>query len=524
MENDLNLKVQTQITLDEDVSLEKLKFLIDLGIEEERLDYKESLDLSEKNKKKAKIDLVCDLIAMSNTDGGYVIIGVKELSPKGKYQLESVSKDCLNQITQEKMIEFMANYVDAKVKLIIKSHVIEEKDIILIYVSKSKILTPFKLDGQSGNNEIKFRSGDIYVRHGATSTKAKHEDLIKFIESIRLDERRKLSNETKGTVQIINRLDKLLEVFTGSSPSYSDFDILVNTNEAIEDYVFYQSNKNDIALKRLISKYFKKLRADIKTLENIDDPNTINERLSLGIPTSLEKIIPIWNALNETKNENISLKIADEIYDLWLFVFEINDQFLNPKNKLTIHSLIIQLVYLLISISIKNNNPQLSLLLIKRKAENSEYGIHRNSYWFRYVLTWLSRTDRLKIASLIQLSFDNYKENEYVKSIFEQNEQLFKYLTQADFLQCLNSMIDKDIKDKDCWPSFRLHKKIHVIPIIEDIIKNGNNKWIDKVENKVLSDCLIYFDEYTAGGIRFNWSWDFGYASSKTISEIIKPN
>jgi len=65
---DEEIRAKTQIVVDGDLSPERMRSLTELGREEERLDYKKFLDISSKSaQKRAKVELVCDLVSMANT-------------------------------------------------------------------------------------------------------------------------------------------------------------------------------------------------------------------------------------------------------------------------------------------------------------------------------------------------------------------------------------------------------------------------------------------------------------------------
>ena len=70
----------SRVVVDGDLSAERLLVLIGLCVEEERLDYKNEYNLSGSKNTKDKVELVRDIVAMANTYGGYIVLGVHEIT------------------------------------------------------------------------------------------------------------------------------------------------------------------------------------------------------------------------------------------------------------------------------------------------------------------------------------------------------------------------------------------------------------------------------------------------------------
>jgi len=64
--------------LDGDLPEEKIISLIRLGGEKESLDYKRSYDLTGKKVTKVELEMLAEVVAMANTSGGYIVLGVDE--------------------------------------------------------------------------------------------------------------------------------------------------------------------------------------------------------------------------------------------------------------------------------------------------------------------------------------------------------------------------------------------------------------------------------------------------------------
>jgi len=208
----VNSEITPQIVLDGDLSKEKIEKILSLGHEKNCLDYKEKFDFCSKNAlKKSKIDLLCDIISMANGGGGYIIIGVNEDKNTGKFKMVGVNEDNIKKITQENIQSWLEKYAIKTVDFALKVNEINKKNTIAIFVNGSLLPVPFRVDGQykesNGNEITKFRSGEIFVRHGSKSERANYADIINFMEKVREDERKKGAPIVGRHREMISRLD-----------------------------------------------------------------------------------------------------------------------------------------------------------------------------------------------------------------------------------------------------------------------------------------------------------------------------
>src|SRR6266540_7070461 len=75
---DLDIHLAPQVVVDGDLSEAKLRTLIARNGEEDVLDYKRSYDLAGSKATKDKLEAARDIVAMANTRGGYIVIGIDE--------------------------------------------------------------------------------------------------------------------------------------------------------------------------------------------------------------------------------------------------------------------------------------------------------------------------------------------------------------------------------------------------------------------------------------------------------------
>lgn len=501
------IEIFSQVLLDEDVSVSKVEYLISLQNEEERLDYKEDLDFSTKaTSNKSKIDIVCDIVSMANTDGGYIILGVKQ--DAGNFKTCGVCEEVLAFCTPENLSNQLMNFVDAPPKTIVRSHEINGSCIVCIYIAKSKISLPFKQDGQyhedGKNNRYKFYKGDIYVRHSAKSEKASYNDIIKHFEAIRKDERIKVMENSTNFSHVVSRLDSIVSLLGGSPSIPLDINLIILDNDDLEDkfYGLINNQNRKRHFNKIVSRHFNSLKEKLKQQEETYDQVGLSENLNRILFSYLEKIIPIWVAASHANDQNSLEFITDKLYDLYEDCFTFSGALLNKNPNVIILSEIIKIINLLGAISLQYQNRSILEKLIRREGDIGT-GREIPGYWFRYVLTWLSRCNLIKIPDLIGLAFDQFKDNNYVKEIFDNQEILQRRLIQFDFLQCIDTVINVDMH-MAAYPSFKFYSK----DIIEVFIRSYfiHYAYTEDYLQKVVK-AIEVLNHYKLGG-KHDYRWD----------------
>lgn len=521
MENrNLKIEPKSRISIDEDLSFDKINYLINLGIEEERLEFKQKYDFSTKaSSKKSKIDLVCDIVSMANTFGGYILVGFKEKDDHS-FDLIGVGIDIIKKLSQEDIINIITNFIDARIKVGVKTHKKNGNTIISIFVAPSKILIPFKQDGQhekDGTIEVKFKAGEIFVRHGAISRKANYLDIVRFVEMIRKDEREKLAFDFNINYKLINRFDQLISVIGNKPSDFKEFEI--SNHSFIEIEMHFAQTLNEVKYqlinKRSINQFFADFKKELINEESNLDTDIIKENVDRIFQKYLDKVIPVWNALNIFNEYKMAKLVSGQLFSLYNFIHGLKGSYINLSDlKLLLQARIVYLIMVLGSISIAENKLSFTPMLIKRKGIENESLEHL--YWFRYILIWLSRRSLLNLADLIGLAYENYKDAKYLLNVLESYENILKYMCQFDYLQCLQTYID-GLNDKDCWPSFKFYDKKLVEGFIGEIIDDSKkDNWLGLEGEKKLANCIQRLEDYTPGPDYF-WK----YSNNKWVDPNI---
>lgn len=161
-----------KITLVSKESIIKIKDL-ELKSEISDLDYKEVYSISET---KDKIEISKDILAFSNSKGGYIIYGVNN-----DYEWIGLDNRSDNDTDEANISNVLDNYIDGHIEFITNTVEIEGLYFFIIYVFPNKNITPFKKDGQynktawkqtKSKNITVFKKGDVYCRRGSRSIKA----------------------------------------------------------------------------------------------------------------------------------------------------------------------------------------------------------------------------------------------------------------------------------------------------------------------------------------------------------------
>lgn len=163
------------IVVDGQITVERVNDLVKRARESAKLDYKAELadDASQ------KVELAKDLVAMANTAGGYLIVGVADDGRLLGLPPAAASK--IDEATIRKQVEA---YIGTSLEIFVDCPVnCDGKDVGVLTVLRSPH-SPlvFERDGQyqlPGQNKSKtvFRAGDVFVRHGSASERWNQDDI-----------------------------------------------------------------------------------------------------------------------------------------------------------------------------------------------------------------------------------------------------------------------------------------------------------------------------------------------------------
>jgi hypothetical protein len=159
-----------------ELSLNRLLCLLESPCEMANLDFKETIDIT---KSRDRVELAKDVLAMANSGGGHIVIGVEDTTR----HLTGIGPEIAATLRYAKTVnDQLAKYCGGYIKVLVAQHVIQDPlkgsiRLALIYVPSATSKIPAQDNGVCPHPENPtkqmwiFRRGDVYVRKGDESVK-----------------------------------------------------------------------------------------------------------------------------------------------------------------------------------------------------------------------------------------------------------------------------------------------------------------------------------------------------------------
>jgi hypothetical protein len=195
------------MNLDSNLNDNVINELLNASVEHEHLDYKEDLDI---NTTFGIVSIAKDMLAMSNSGGGNIVIGVdKNFNKKGL--------DLSFRVDEADFRNKISKYFNPKIGFAFKEFTrdinnIQRKFAIISILPSDELVLPIK-DGnyeRNGRQMCEFRCGDIYIRDGSESKRADYFEVRRIINRLVFD--KKIETQKR----FIESINKIIEV--GSIP------------------------------------------------------------------------------------------------------------------------------------------------------------------------------------------------------------------------------------------------------------------------------------------------------------------
>jgi hypothetical protein len=534
--NDRLFLSQSSVILDEDISPEKLRTLISLNREQNTLDYKQEYDLSSTHH---KVELACDVVAMANSEGGYIVIGVAEPSDScHSFSPCGLNQDQLHHLDQTEIYQQVSRYISAPVEIQLQIHSLPEYDgkvFALLHVKQSRELPiVFSKDGQyerGGRTKSRFSAGEIFVRRGAASVRADQNDMRRIISHIRRREKNIWTEEILG----IKALTRKVELLLGEISESTDRVEVTSQRRTYDDAMFYVSNEafehhimdliedgNELGIRRYLQQaapiFIRHLVA--LSASQVDEIQRTKDNLLIPI---LDNLLVIGNIAVEYNQYKYFQPVVSLFKELYISASDIDfpetmdeEAFFSPS--WLWQELIIR-VYALGAVLIKNEAfDWVSHLALVNVPDYSG----REMIWTRHALMVLSREKRTGHPSLCPITISYIRESDYLSLRFLDNEdRIIGSVCQFDFFQ---SLILLNI-GKMPFPSFGVYYNYRTEPIISKLVrKTSARDAISAISDKQLANLIRELDEMAHREFLTHAAWDRNEWTDPEIRTFLNKN
>lgn len=527
------LRGKTSIVLDTDLSARKLRELIKRGAEEDILDYKLLYDLSSQ---RHKVELVCDLVSMANTHGGYIVLGVGESEEGGElFTPVGLSNESLRELDITKIHDLVATYVTPRLHILLQAHSLPELDgktFVLLHVAQGDDLPViFAKDGQyheDGQSRAKFRCGEIFVRRGVASVRADQNDMRRIVSLIRQREKGKWTEEILALADFKKRADALLEIVSGNEGAY-----LQRHGPSFDEKMFYV---DDVAFERHVvdlleagkttslTRYLREawplfaehVRENISSED--DQLQRVKDNRLLPILDSLAVISAVAVRYDQ---QGLFSEAIDTLYEVFHEAASL--EYATPSNH-EVHfgaswvwKEIVARIYALGALLVKCERFSWMPTLTLRRA-NLHYRV--NEFWTLFAGVMLSQERRLDKPSLCPLGISFIKENTLFSQLFRQNEDnIIAYTCQFDFLQAIHILHQSE----EPYPSFGTYYNYRTVPIISELVRDTPaRKSLCGISDQDLARMIDVLDEKAATSFFRFAAWDRRGWGDPAISEFLE--
>lgn len=544
--DELRIKPKHRVSVDGDLSQEKLLSLINLKAEEDRLDYKTDLNFSRNSKD--KIEFVRDVVAFANTDGGYIVLGVREVtdgSAPERYNPEGLSAAACNSLDSAKLGQQVESFTVERLNVQLQIHPLSDfgnKQFALIYVPPS-LHKPviMQKDGQytdkaAGRNETLFRAGDIFIRKNTSTARADQSDMRRLISEVRLREKARWTEEILDVRTLVQRLDTLIAVLSsGVVPDRSHFSSSPEgKSESYDETLFYLSpeaiqeritdlveRQKHVSISRYIKGAGKVFYEHLAGGKEADENQTLEVRDNYLLPI-LDSLTAIGAVIIEYQQWELFSELRRAFYLLCRRA-EKSDSITLGLSKTWVWQEVMIRVYSLGALLVYREHWEEARSLILQEVDwEDEY--HRLSFWSRYFIIMVSQAGELKENGWVVPAINYIDSRPWLSNLFmSDKDEITNSVIHFDFLQCVYVLAYPHEKRFALpYPGFTMFYQRRVEPLLLKLISGGRLRdTLAGVSDETLANILNNIVELTfsASGHYGNWGRQW---SDERIRQFIK--
>lgn len=485
------------MVLDGDLSKERLLALIGLGREEESLDYKRSYDLSGKSTKD-KVEMVRDVVAMANTSGGYIVLGVDERRTGGTltYEPVGIPEDHLKSLDIDSLKPQVERFLNVSAPIRLQIHHLDEHEgrcFALLYVEESQEGTiVMEKDGQyqdeKGSTKKIFRAGDVLVRAGGSSRRADQNAMREQVSKMRRRERERWTEEILGVRELMSRVDRLIEALGQGSPESGTVE---GSGSAGPPYAYDETSyflgasafegivlgalraDDDIALRWYLNNATSTFYQALEEAAASDDLGEANRIRDNRMEPLLDNLAVLAITCAQYRRLQFLPDVRHALYGIYdrAHITDFDRPSLQVELRQSwVWEAVIKRVYTigaaLLWLKLYDEVPT----FIRQPVTFDSY--YQDEFWARHALTMRSRDGGLTRQGLCAVTEDFIGKREWFYRVFWQSEDnVISSLCQFDFLQCVHA-IDESDRQSAGYPSFGVYYNRRTEPIIALVIKD----------------------------------------------------
>lgn len=480
------------------VSMEKLLSLLGEQTEAPGLDYKSELDLG---CSKAVVELAKDVAAML-FDGGFIVVGVSNRGePTGH-----VVDDQLPGFDESRLRARLRKWIPEPFELLSASHNVEGKNVVVIYVGPHKDgLAVLRADGayadDRGKQELVFRKGDVFVRHGTASERWEQHDVDRFRTRVRAKEREAVLREIAPLVDRVTEGARALRVVEGPIETF-DWQLDQATFRAA---VLEVLRRNDhVALRSMLLHARDDAVSMNRSDSDLDRFRVLVNRVASVVATGVE--------FHDELATNLGIVTLVEIYNRQ--PRSSNSWTDGDHGTLQRWLVLLSAVEALGGKAVRERDWHAVRLLTLQKPQGTS---DRYSSWMRHALTVAARAGLLPETrtdgSVIELGRAFAVANpDLIRDVADDEDRLLSSICQFDFLASV-AILAHD-QNASFYPSFARFYGRRTIPVVEELLSDDDLRGsIAPVDDLELAGILRIVDRVAQKeSFRFA-GWD-GYESN----------
>jgi hypothetical protein len=469
---------------------EKLRELLAAGHEESGLDYKSALNLADRHD---IVELAKDLGAMQAEElGGFVVIGVDNF---GKLLPASMPSTQLVLFDESKLRAKMKNYLPEPFDLRTATHVVNGNSIVLIYIGPSALgWCVFATDGvyrnSKGKDEIVFRAGDVFVRHGTASERWQQPDIDRLLK--RVIAARKEEWRTEITAEVFSIISRGPTAEDTPDPAVTwqldteSFDSLI---------LRLLQRGDDIPLRQFL------LRIPTEASRQLGEPDDLGvllDRLASFAAISLAYERSAWVE-----------KATEAFVDVYDLGFDTKGFSTNVSASAKLWLSILERIYGLGGLAVRQRDWSSVRLLATGRGTGHDFDYYPN--WLRHGLTMAARADLIDATALIAGARNAVRAVKALHPDLDpEDDRVLNSICQFDALGALVNMGQTSSLDsKNFYTNFARYDSQRTEPAFVAIVSDTAMRTaLFDGDDRLLAEAIDELSKKaTSEGFRFN-GWD----------------